>query len=276
MNNEHITENSIIKQLSSLPLKPGKNPPILLFCDWCYREILDNWLTGAARLKIDNVMIIALDIQLHDYCTQIGIPCAHVKSTGDLGDLWRLRISVFKYLIDRGIDFIHSDADAVWLRDPLPEYFFGFKELSMLFSQGTIWPSRVQKLWGFVLCCGLFMMRSKPATRKFLEKLDESVQKTGDDQVSVNEVLAVDGVNWRLKSRGTLTMKDHTIVFSDHVAIGNHPEMQIGLLPFRKFPRLQIKNDSPYVSHILTPKEAQAKKEVMRKAGLWLLDGYRG
>lgn len=266
------TEASFLEQLSSLPLQSGGAPLILIFCDWRYREILDNWLASAARLNINNLLIIALDVHLYDYCTRIGIPCALVENTGNLRDLWTLRISVFKSLIDQGVDFIHSDADAVWLRDPMSEYFYRFEELSMLFSQGTIWPARVQELWGFVLCCGLFMMRSGPATRKFLEKLDESVQKTGDDQVSVNEVLALDGVKWRLKSKGTLNMGKHKIIISDHVAVGDHPEMRIGMLPFRKFPRLHIKNDFPYVSHILTPKEAGAKKEVMRKAGLWLMD----
>ena len=57
------------------------------------------------------------------------------------------------------IDFVHSDADAVWLKNPLIS--FGKTAFDLLASQGTIWPLDVFEQWRFVLCCGFLGSRYK-------------------------------------------------------------------------------------------------------------------
>ena len=58
---------------------------------------------------------------------------------------------MFYHLIACGIDFVHSDADAVWLRDPIPEYFGPGETADLVASQGTRHPPDVFGRWGFVL-----------------------------------------------------------------------------------------------------------------------------
>jgi hypothetical protein len=263
----------IDRQIGDLNLSQELGPIILVFADWKYREVLENWIEGINRLQLKNFVVVSLDKHMHVFLIEKGIRTVFLEHKGDLSALWNMRITVFKYFVNCGVDFIHSDADAVWLKNPVRDYFFNdtYRPLDILISQGTIWPENVHRLWGFVLCCGFFMMRSTKFTRSLLNKLDMHVRMTGDDQISLNYIVAEQNMNWQYTSSFHLPMGNYILLCSDEVITGKGDEISIGVLPFKKFPRLYIANTDPYVSHILTPKENDAKREALKKAGTWFL-----
>ena len=84
--------------------------------------------------------------------------------------------------------FIHSDVDAIWLKNPL-NYLKGCPG-DLLFSQGTVFPRNMfNKIWIIVACCGFFMIRESNASSTFLHELHKGIQKDKDDQLAVNKIL---------------------------------------------------------------------------------------
>lgn len=72
-----------------------------------------DWLVALSLQQVDNYLIVALDRELHALLTLHGIPCVLRELKGSLGDLWVERVRVFAALCAAGIDFIHSDVDAL-------------------------------------------------------------------------------------------------------------------------------------------------------------------
>ena len=58
---------------------------------------------------------------MYDACRAEGVDAEPVESSGNLRDLWVQRIRVFSALLAAGEEFVHSDIDAVWVRNPLRE-----------------------------------------------------------------------------------------------------------------------------------------------------------
>ena len=160
---------------------------IIVFSNYNYLPVLENWLVAMQLLKIENIIIVALDEELHNYMTKKNIPSVLRPCGLDLGELWIHRVKVLLELMEEGYDLIHSDADAVWLKNPLP-YLNSIKQ-DMIFSQGTYWPKDIHKEWGFVLCCGFFYIKNNKNTLTFVKELYERVKEDKDDQISCNRLL---------------------------------------------------------------------------------------
>ena len=268
--------NDIEKKFAIYGISSIKKPLIVAFANWSYLPVLRNWIEGLSRLAINNFIIISLDEQLHEYLLTKGYRTVLLDNVENLCELWRLRIIVFKFLVDHNIDFIHSDVDAVWFKNPIPEYYDPFPSIDLMISQGTIWPENVQRLWGFVVCCGFFIVRSSPAMKIIWDKLENSVVQTGDDQISMNYVIAGENIRWQIQSKYHVVFGKYRLLCSDRVMEGKGDTITVGVLPFRKFPRLHIPNSEPYISHVLTPKESKPKIEMLRNVGAWFLDNESG
>lgn len=252
---------------------------VIAFANWHYADVLMNWLVSLALQQVDNYLVIALDRRLHQLLTGHGIPCVLREMTGDLGDLWVARVRVFAALCAAGIDFIHSDVDAIWLRDPRQVYF-GATDADLIASQGTVWPHDVHQRFGFVLCCGLFSLRSSAASRQLLAELLPHVTLTRDDQISLNRLLAERQVVWRAQQKDTyyLTAGERRFLCSKSPIVGHTPDgLRIRVLPHHLFQRLPLPaGDVPFVSHPLTPKEPGAKlEEFARRGYLFLRPDWR-
>jgi hypothetical protein len=243
---------------------------VIAFADSRYTDVLMNWLVALALQQVDNYLVIALDRDLHELLTAHGIPCVLCKLSGDLGDLWVERVRVFAALCAAGIDFIHSDVDAIWLRDPR-EAYFGAAEVDLIASQGTVWPHDVHQRFGFVLCCGLFSLRSSAASRQLLAELVPHVAMTRDDQISLNRLLANRQIVWRAKPGDTyyLTAGPTRFLCSKSPILGHGADgLRVSVLPHHLFQRLPLQlSDIPFVSHPLTPKEPNAKLEQFARSG---------
>ena len=249
------------------------DPLIVTFSDAEYLPLLHCWLARLARLGIRRCRVYGLDATTVEWCRRRGIDTVALSwKRGDLRDLWVQRIQVFSSLLREGEEFIHSDTDAVWLRNPLRSGSAVERTEDILFSQGTVWPPDVHSAWGFVLCCGWFRARSTPGVISFFSALENDVRASGDDQISVNRLLLGAGANW-----GRNDAAAYRLAFRDKwlqcwetpiVARLGAPALSVALLPHREFQRLPESTGEAIVKHFLTPKDCGQKIMVMKKLGL--------
>ncbi|CAK9170723.1 unnamed protein product [Ilex paraguariensis] len=84
---------------------------------------------------LNHLLVVALDqtayarcLALHKYCYTLNTPDidfsseAHFMSTDYLKMMWR-RIDFLRSVLDIGYNFIFTDNDIMWLRDPFPRFY---------------------------------------------------------------------------------------------------------------------------------------------------------
>jgi hypothetical protein len=242
------------------------------FVDANYLPLLELWLPRLAQLEVERIKVFCLDARTLEWCRSRGVAAAQIEWTGNLRDLWTRRIRVFSELLAAGQEFVHSDIDAIWIRNPLRTGSAVERDEDLVFSQGTVWPPDVHDQWGFVLCCGWFRARPTLAARAFFEGLERDVRQTGDDQISVNRLLSTLGANWSHGRTG-----EYQLDFRDRVvqcwtravrAQTTAGPLSVALLPHREFQRLPEDSEHAIVKHYLTPKSCAQKLNVLREYGL--------
>lgn len=218
------------------------------------------------KIDVKNYLIISLDEELHVHLQQNNINSLFRACELDLGKLWIHRVDVILELMENGHDIIHSDADAIWLKDP--QSYLQTLQYDMIFSQGTIWPPDVQKEWGFVLCCGFFFLRSNPHTLQFVRELAQRVREDKDDQVSCNRLLLEKNVIWdKPVDMYTIDFRDKQFSCSMQVRSGKSKNLNIALLPHNTFQRVFEEADDVYVRHLIAEKNSDSILEVLEQHG---------
>jgi hypothetical protein len=237
-----------------------------------FEMLLDNWLAHAFRASVGNVLVIALDDQLKSRSLPPGCRIVRAPFHGGLSDLWLFRLEIFLALAAQGIDFIHSDLDAVWLADPQPECFAD-PALDVIFSQGTYHPEQAHGAWGFVLCCGLFALRAGPASVRFLAAVQARARTEGDDQAAANLVLLESGLTWSNDADLYEVQFARRRMVCHHRMLRGRVErldLSVGLLPQHRFSRLPTSRAGAVVKHPSSPREPAAKIPILRHVGCWL------
>jgi hypothetical protein len=250
----------------------GAGPLTITFATADFAPLLSNWLVHAARSGEAAPLVVALDGALAEDLVRAGVPVVRHPGVGSLADLWLQRVLFFEYLTLRGVDFIHSDVDAVWLRDPRP-LCFANAGLDLVFSQGADYPAEIWRQWGFVLCCGLFAVRASPATAAFFAAVRSVTARVGDDQVVVNHFLAEHGLVWNTEETA-----GYTLVFRDKIVtawrrmltgISEGLNLRIGMLPHHLASRIPDAARGAYIRHPIGPGSPKEKAVVLRDAGCW-------
>lgn len=254
------------------------SPLIVTFVTHGYIDVTANWLAFVAKLGLTaHVRIVTLDDASRDAFPAALTVHAPLDTT-DLGGLWVHRIQVIGRFLAAGYDVVHSDSDAVWLRDPLP--FMASCSADMVFSQGTVWPPDVHARHGLVLCCGLFRLTACDGVRAFMRAVEARVAADRDDQVSINRLLDEAGVRWRIDTPYRIPFRDTAFTASRSViraAAGDGPS--VAVLPHHLFPRLvdcvdgtsivDAADGEVMVAHPLSGKTRAEKQAVLSALGLW-------
>ena len=248
------------------------DPVVIAFANSGYAALTDNWIWHIRRVGVDNVVICALDHHTFLLAQANGVAAVRVAEASALADLWILRAQVFESLARHGVDFIHSDIDAIWLRDPRPRLLETNTHLA--FSQGTIWPRDIVREWGFVLCCGVFLARATPDVAELFGRIGLRIADDRDDQISFNRALREAGAIWDTDSveAGRLRREwkgDSFFTFADPLQ-GRAGALSLALMPHDEFSRLpESIGARTLVAHPLSPKNAQAKINQFVALGLW-------
>lgn len=190
-----------------------------------------------------------------------------------LDALWVHRIVILRELLSQGNNLIHSDADAIWVKDPIPE--IENYDDDMVFSQGTFWPRDVHSKRGLVLCCGFFHLRPSPSTFAFLDAVQERMAEDQDDQIAMNRVISGWIGEWKIEEQYEIPFKD-TRFFASASPIRstgtdrNGRAFSISVLPHHSFPRLVKEiSDEVVVAHPLSGKTMEEKEAILGELGLW-------
>lgn len=190
---------------------------VVTFVNIAFMEIFDRWHSCFKNCSNEALLVVALDKSALDYLEERNIPSVLVAEHSfenflskkdfnrhekqKLSILWRIRWSVFERVISHGIELIHSDSDALWLRNPMSE--LKSKKFDMITSIGRSWPTNIKEQWGFVLCMGFFALRPTEASRSFTKLVRERLNGgETDDQVSANQIILENKVTWSEHKNG--------------------------------------------------------------------------
>lgn len=244
---------------------------ILCFVNGLYEQIARNWLCAIGRLELlESVLLVTLDEAAEAAFGPHAVKTLHrpIASAG-VRDIWLHRARIVAEFLRQGKDVVHSDADAVWLGNPLP-YLFGEAD-DAVFSQGTVWPPESFARRRFVLCCGLYGIRSNPLTIAFMDALLPAIEKYGDDQKALNYLVDERLGDWQLGQTYELEFRNRQLLCSREKMRAQQGGMTLSVLPHHLFPRLMTSASGVVVGHPLSAKTAEETERVLRDTGLWLL-----
>ncbi|CAN0015047.1 unnamed protein product, partial [Laminaria digitata] len=228
-----------------------------------------------------NMYLMCLDTASVESFASLGIRCVPLNKLqlSSEHDIWRKRVRVVSCLVIAGYDVIMSDADALWLSDPM-EYLNlpAHRHSSVVASRGNF-PHNLEKLWGATICMGFALFRATGAAMDtFQDKMGLIALKTGDDQISANRAALDLGIVWDVD--GDMRLSKSTGVGRGTIVQlsgdGGEP-FEVILLPHNKFTRFcdstPITNDT-VVAHCHSNKRTALDQRLtwMHEANLWSID----
>ena len=261
--------------LGAVATLAGRGPLPVVLASGDHAPLLENWIRHARAAGIERFLVVAMDDRVADSLARSGTVVARCGFDGSRSDFWLQRLLVLDFLVQHHVDLVHSDTDAIWLRDPVPDFFAG-NRFDLMFSQGIALPPDVLQRWGFVLCCGLFSVRASEATSAFFSSIIAHVADAPpfDDQEVVNRLLCDSGVIWGTADHVSYRVRygDYTFTCYLDVVAGTSASLglRIGLLPHHLFPRLAELSAGAFVVHPLTPNALDAKLALLRQSGFWM------
>jgi hypothetical protein len=258
-----------------LPTVGADGTVIVTFSNFKYLPILENWRLAMSRLGIENLLVVALDQPTYEHLRRHGVACHLSPCEDDLSALWPQRVALFSHILQRGYHLIHSDVDAVWLKDPRTEHFLG-SDADIVFSQATQWPTDCYHAWRFTLCCGLFFLRATEAVRRFMTEWIAHVADSRDDQVSFNQLLLAKSVVWDIAEPYSIpTPFGVDITCSRRSIRGRAGALKVDVLPQHLFQRVHFPGEDAYVKHCLSGQTAETTRAGLVETGCWLLPPER-
>ena len=184
-----------------------EGPITIVFGTFNYLEQVILWTQYARKAGCSHYRIICIDDELLRHLRDNGQAPNAVSYHGIFPDaekldsagqemkklkptLWQLRVKLWLHLVEHGYDFIHSDADAIWIKDPRP-WLARHSDHDLLISQGGdgLFYYPHTRFHHFILCAGFFLARSSERTRTYFERVSSLMEVARDDQVCMNAAL---------------------------------------------------------------------------------------
>jgi|SRR5579871_710743 len=267
------TRRNIQSALARLDI--GSGPIVVTAASHGHIDLLRNWLCHMTAVGLSSrVLVLAMD---EEVASGIGDEAVAARAAfdGSIDDLWRQRALVWRLLSDSRVEFIHSDTDALWLRDPLG--FCSEIDADLVFSQGTDFPLSTLSVWEFVLCCGFFVARSSAATAALFGELARTSDGAFDDQIALNELLVRAETRWDKGSTSSFYLSyagSKFRCFAEPI-LGSCEvmDLKLALLPHQSFVRLPPGGAHPFIKHLLLKYETLDDRcAALRAHGCWKLD----
>lgn len=226
--------------------------PTLLVCDNSSLEILLNWLVAADRHGHGDPIICALDDALHDRLDAAGFTSVRVPWDGTTATLWPLRMKAVQVLVDHGYQVLHTDADAVWIDDPMHD-IDALDDCDLVVSQDAVGPSDALATMGVVVSCGFFVARAGAATCGLIgDVMAQLRQGAADDRVALNRALVARGMLWDLSDPwGAMTVHDRRVPIFDRTVRGSdHSGLRAALLAQTRYQRVRLDRPAVVAHHL--------------------------
>lgn len=155
---------------------------ILLFLDTNFVILYKNWhahfldICGAQRLH--RLELVCMDPGTQPYLAAIGLNCSfhsfdlklmdNVNKSSGLyikqAAVWMKRVEIIVSYLQRGVDLIISDIDAIWLSDPFVDLSFHRNQGAQVVASRGRWPQSLSSRWGATLCMGFIYLRGTAFT----------------------------------------------------------------------------------------------------------------
>ena len=171
-----------------------------------YFPIFEIWYRAMQRLGVHNILLIALDPLTVEKARSAGIHYWYLpifgfqKSVRRL--IWTETLKVRQKILNAGVNYLHSDADAIWQRDVRAQVLNHKTDFVTSMAQGT--PKSALESWGFVMCLGFYFCRSNQRTRAIYDRYIEMTAALGHDQNGLNQLLFEQGLTWTPAGEGLL------------------------------------------------------------------------
>ena len=258
----------------------ANNCIIVAFVTIDYKMIALNWIKGLEQIGVSNYVIICLDKDSLEFLrannkNAIAASFIEISRTGekksflsrlltsgqktyqesDFHILWKKRFEVLIQLLQAGYAVVHSDLDAVWLRNPMLDIVNknnAYAIISSTVEHKYAFPNVVWKRLGFVCCMGWVYFKPIQMTIDFLERM---YVRLGDDQEEFNLMVIeeMEGVEPN-KLGWTVHLGEHSLLALNNELIARGPT-----------------TDGIYVGHPNSDKEGSTTKEVLSQEGLWFI-----
>ncbi|MEY2564922.1 MAG: Nucleotide-diphospho-sugar transferase [Verrucomicrobiota bacterium] len=185
-----------------------------------------------------------------------------------------LKFPVVRALLKEGYDVTMSDADAIWLQNPVPHFP---DDAALAFQRVAYFPSSIVTLWGFAACSGFAFFRSSPAVIAFIDACIRAHREVHSDQLALNLALLESDVSWEPQiAESPMTLRDEEEGTKERfLSLARFPirgrvtrqEFSVCALPHHQFWRHEFVPAAPsevIVFHPNSPKNASAKMHVLR------------
>ena len=167
---------------------PNQSTVLVLSCSWGYVSALVNFFMFQPDLfRLMHVAIVCLDKRFADWYESHGGRCAQRIFGQDVDDLsnlhkkWKTRSRTVHGFLERGVNVIASDSDALWVGNPL--WYLDGKNVADIIISRAIFPFSVRNRFGATGCMGLSFFKATPAVAKYYK---EFVVASLDDQAGFN------------------------------------------------------------------------------------------
>ncbi|CAM9906685.1 unnamed protein product, partial [Ectocarpus fasciculatus] len=183
--------------------------------------------------------------------------------------------AVVMQVVNAGHDVILSDADALWLADPMKDFSLPIiRESSIVASRGGF-PHDLAHQWGSTMCMGFIFFRAAgKRIGEFVAVMNELVLKNANDQVSVNKAAKNLGIVWDKK--GSDMRYEKSLAFGggtiDSLVDDESRPFRVTLLPHSTYPRICEKtpiSETTRVAHCLWVGKGEIMSTWMKRANLW-------
>ena len=155
-----------------------------------YFSLIQQWLRQSRPHMKHNPVVYCMDQSAHEALASnelvdARLPRADQINAPNRRAYWVRRLSVLRGLFDAQGYVLHSDADALWLRDVTELMTMA----DIVFSSEHGLPKDIVERRGFVLCCGLFAVHKTPATERFFDLWEADCLRHSDDQIALNRLI---------------------------------------------------------------------------------------
>lgn len=173
---------------------------ILTFINYKYIPIFKVFYNYFQKHNLDNLLVICLDKETQNELTDHGVRTMFINyNIVDLCEFWRFRLTIinniFKYS-EKNI--IHTDVDCFWLKN-IVTILDNLSDYDIIGHVAFGHPIQIVEKIGFVMCCGLYMLRYSDKNLYFLDRILEQKLNFVDDQVYFNHYIYT---NYRLIEHG--------------------------------------------------------------------------
>eukprot|EP01033_Poteriospumella_lacustris_P017254 gene17254-12340_t len=167
---------------------------ILIFIDSKFFPLYHNWhlhyldVCGEARLT--QLELVCMDQLVSSQLTKLNVTCsAHslvIPSSTASGmflvkrqaSIWVHRMEVILSYLQRGVDLILTDSDAIWRADPYIDLNRYYAKADIIASRGSF-PATLYHTWGATICMGYIFVKATPFTVQFMEAVLQDMHQRG-------------------------------------------------------------------------------------------------